>query len=166
MRTAFIIGFIANLILALAAFLVSPPNVAVHFALGGKPDAWAPSYVNALIMTAVNALIFLSFAFVNYVTRKVPTRWINIPNRDFWMKEENLPEMHSILSSQMFHMGAATFVLLFFVGLLALQANLSEPIQFREDLFWWPFGLFIAYTVYWTIKTLLVFRIPKPVSGK
>ena len=161
MRATFIIGFIANLILALVAFLLSPPNVAIHFALGGEPDAWAPSYANALIMAAVNTLIFLSLLFANYVTSKVPARWISIPNRDYWLKEENLPRMHSILSYQLYLMGAATFALLFFVGLLALQANLSEPVRLREDLFWWPLGLFMAYTAYWTINFMLVFRVPK-----
>lgn len=161
MRTAFIVSFVVNLILTVIALVSCSSIVAIHFGAGGEPNGWAPAYVNALIMSGVNVLIFVSFFFTPYLIHITPPRWINLPNKQYWLKEENRGKMESILASQLYQFGTLTFILMFIVGLLALQANLSTPVRFREDLFWWPFGLYMAYSVYWTVKIILAFRIPK-----
>ena len=161
MRIVFIISFVMNLILATVAVIRCPGEVAIHFGAGGDPNGWAPSYVNALIMSGVNILIFVSFFFTPQLMRITPSRWINLPNKDYWLKPENRTRMESMITVHMYEFGIVTFAFMFFVGLLALQANLSNPVRFREDLFWWPFGLFMAYTAYWTVKILLVFRVPR-----
>lgn len=126
MRVAFIISFVANLILTLVALVSCPSNVAIHFGVGGEPDNWAPAYVNALIMSGVHLLIFVSFFFTPHLIRITPPRLINLPNKRYWLKEENRGRMESILTSQLYQFGALTFVLMFIVGLLALHANLSD----------------------------------------
>ena len=161
MRIVFIISFVINVILAVVALVLCPGNVASHFGAGGDPNGWAPAYVNALIMTGVNLLIFVSFFFTPHLIRITPSRWINLPNKEYWLREENKKRMESMLTAHMYPFGTLTFVFMFLVGLLALQANLSNPIRLREDLFWWPFGFYMAYTAYWTIKIMLVFRVPK-----
>jgi hypothetical protein len=135
--------------------------VAIHFGAGGEPNAWAPAYVDALIMSGVNVLIFMSFFFAPHLIRITPARWINLPNKAYWLKEENRDRMESILTAHLYQFGILTFAFLFLLALLALQANLSEPVRFREDLFWWPFGLYMAYAAYWTLKTMFAFRVPK-----
>ncbi len=46
------------------------------------------------------------------------------------------------------------------IAVLSLQANLSTPVRLREDLFWWTFGLFMAFTVCWTIRLMTRFKVP------
>ncbi len=161
MRTAFILSFVANLILTVVSLALGPSRVAIHFGLGGTPNGWAPSHVNALIMAGMNALVFLSLFFSPRLIRTASARWINIPNKEYWLKEKNRSTAESLLSGQMFQFGTVLFAFLFLVGVLALQANLSTPVRFREDIFWWPFGLFMAYVAYWTVNLLRLFRIPK-----
>ncbi len=161
MRTAFIISFVVNLILTVVALVSCPSNVAIHFGAGGEPNGWAPAYVNALIMSGIDVLIFASFFFTPHLIRITPPRWINLPNKQYWLKEENRGKMESMLTSHLYQFGTLTFIFMLIVGLLALQANLSDPVRFREDLFWWPFGLYMAYIAYWTVKIMLVFRVPK-----
>jgi hypothetical protein len=64
MRTAFILSFLANLVLAVAALVLSPATVAIHFGYGGEPDGWAPAYVSALIMVGANGVLFLALYFI------------------------------------------------------------------------------------------------------
>ena len=161
MRILFIVSFGLNLILTIVALVLSPSNVAIHFGAGGHPNDWAPAYVNALIMSGINILTFVSFFFTPHLLRITPSRWINLPNKEYWFRDENKTKMESILTYHMYQFGTLTLMFLFLVGLFALQANLSDPIQFREDLFWWPFGLYMAYTAYWTVKIMLAFRVPK-----
>ncbi|MFC1497726.1 DUF1648 domain-containing protein [Verrucomicrobiota bacterium] len=161
MRTIFIISFAVNLILTVVTLVLHPSDVAIHFGAGGEPNGWAPAYVNALIMSGVNVLILASFLFTPQLLRITPTRWINLPNKEYWLKEENRGRTESMLATQLYQFGTLTFMFMFIMGLLSLQANLSDPVRLRENLFWWPFGFYIAYTVYWTVKLMLMFRVPK-----
>lgn len=61
----------------------------------------------------------------------------------------------------MFQFGTVLFAFMFIGGLLTLLANLYTPVRFRENIFWWPFGLFMAYEAYWIVNPLRLFRIPK-----
>ncbi len=160
MRNVFVVCFAANLGLALVSLFLSPATVAIHFGPGGEPDGWAPAYVSALIMAGANALLFLSLIFVPRLLQKTPARWINLPNKEYWLREENRDRMVFLLSGMMYRFGTLTFVFLFMVGLLSLQANLSNPVRLRMSFFWWPLGLYLAYTVFWVVKLVRIFRIP------
>jgi len=161
MKTAFILTFVANLLLLAVSYAISPERVAIHFGSGGNPDNWAPSHINALLMAGVHTFVFVSLFFSTKLTRILPRKYVNIPNKSYWMRDENWSKVEFILTKEMYIFGTAIFVFMFIVGLLALQANLSTPVKFREDLFWWPFGLFMAYTIYWTIRLITKFKIPK-----
>jgi hypothetical protein len=163
MRNALIASLAANLILALAAFLLSPSRVAIHFGAGGEPNGWAPAYLNALIITGLNLLFFATFFFLPRLIAATPSRWISLPNKEYWLKRENRDRMQSMLAGYSCQIGTITLAFMFIVGLLQLDANLSNPVQFRERLFWWPFGLYIAYTIYWTVRMAVAFR--KPAKG-
>lgn len=160
MKTAFILTFAANLLLLAVSYAISPERVAIHFGAGGDPDQWASSHINALFMAGVHVLIFVSLFFSTKLIRIFPRKYMNIPNKDYWIQDEKWAEAETILTKEMYLFGTVIFIFLFIVDLLALQANLSTPVKFREDLFWWPFGLFMAYTIYWTIRLMIRFKIP------
>jgi len=161
MRTVFIISFIANLVLAVVVLILGPSTMAVHFGAGGDPNRWASANTNALFMTGIDVLLFAAFFFVPQLMRITPDRWVNLPNKDYWLRDENRGKMEAILSDQLYKYGTLMFAFMFVVGLLVLQANLSDPVRLRGDLFWWPFGFIMAYTVYWVVKIYTVFRVPK-----
>lgn len=161
MRRALILAFVLNLGLALAALAVSPPKVAIHFGTGGIPDGWAPAYVNSLLMVGLDALILLLFLFTPLMIRRTPARWINLPNKAYWLGEENRNRMELILTRRLDQFGAVTFLLLFLLGLLVLQANLSNPVHLREDILWWGMGAYVIYSVGWTLRLKRDFRVPK-----
>jgi hypothetical protein len=112
-------------------------------------------------MAGVHTLVFVSLFFSTKLIRIFPRKYINLPNKDYWIRDENWKKAESILTKEMYLFGAVIFVFLFIVGLLALQANLSTPVTFREGLFWWPFGIFMTFTVYWTIRLMTRFKVPE-----
>jgi len=161
MRKLFIISFIANLVLTVVVMFMAPTNMAVHFGAGGEPNGWSTPGMNALVMTGVEVMLFAIFFFVSRLLRITPDRWISLPNKDYWLKDENRGRMEAILSDELHKYGALMFVFMFVVGLLTLQANLSDPVQLREDLFWPPFICIMAYSLYWTVRMFWIFRVPK-----
>jgi hypothetical protein len=160
MRIAFLVSFAANLMLAAVSPLIAPGTIAIHFGRGGEPNGWAPAYVNALIMAGVNVLLFLVTVFSPRLIRMTPARWINLPHKEYWLKDENRGRAEALLSWQLLGFGTAMFAFLFVLGVLMLDANLSNPVRLHEGPFWWAFGLLMAYTVYWSIHCMRVFQIP------
>ena len=165
MRNIFIISFIANLILTMVVLMVGPETMAIHFGMGGEPNGWASAKTNALIMTGVDVLLFASFFFVPQLMRVTPKRWVNLPNKDYWLRDENRDQAMTMFCDQLYKLGVVMFAFMFVVGLLVLQTNLSDPVLLREDLFWPPFIFIMLYTVYWTVGIYRLFRVPKNERG-
>ena len=57
------------------------------------------------------------------------------------------------------------FALLFLVGLLTLDANLSDPVRLNESLFLLFFAAFMLYVLYWLIKLFRRMKVPRQVNN-
>ena len=157
----FVLVFIANLILIIVSLVVLPARVAMHFGPGGTPDSWGSKYVSALIFLVVEIPSFLLFYFITPFVFKFPAEWISLPNKDYWLKQENRPVMKVKLESIMLEFGVAFFIFMFCAGLLVTKANLSDPVKLNETLFYPVFTAFMAYVVYWCVKIFRSFKLPK-----
>ncbi len=160
MRSAFIVSFVANLVLAIVSTQVLPERVAIHFGAGGAANGWSSTNANALLMAGVNLLLFCSIYFSPWLIEHIPARWISLPNRDYWLTPENKERAVKIMREMMWQFGTALFLFLFFTGLLTISANLSEPVRLNEGLLLSGLVVFLVYTGYWTIALLRAFRIP------
>jgi len=56
--------------------------------------------------------------------------------------------------------GIAFFVFFFFISILTLDANFSDPVKLNEPLFLAFLIIFLIYTIYWSIKLYISFRVP------
>ncbi len=160
MRIAFVLSFFANVLLALASLAILPSEVAIHFGAGGVADDWAPSWFNTLFWLGLDVFIFGSFYFSARLISITPAKWINLPNKGYWLTPENMPRLDAKMSRGMFHLGTAVFVLFFVLGVLTIRANLSSPVRLDERVFWPVFLLFMAYTLAWTVAFYRSLRIP------
>jgi len=160
MRKLFITIFLANVALTILAPLVLPARVAIHFGIGGHPDSWASSGSFALIFLALEVPLFLLFLFVPSLISKCPPNIVSLPNRDYWLSDENKPRAMARLSGLMFEFGFALFASLLGMGLLTIFANLEDPVRLNESLFLIIFIAFMAYTAYWCVKIFRAFKIP------
>jgi hypothetical protein len=114
-----------------------------------------------LVFLGIQIVLFATVYFGSRLSVGLPARWVSLPNKDYWLREENLPKTQEILSSMMLEFGTAMFLLLFVAGILTLKANLSDPVRLSNEFFWPSFILFMVFMVYWCIKLLLAFRVPK-----
>ncbi len=112
-------------------------------------------------MTGVDVLLFASLFFSPWLIRVTPDKWINLPNKEYWLKTENRGKAMAMLSTELYKFGVLIFTFMFVVGLLVLQANLSDPVLLRGDLFWPPFVFIMIYSVYWTVRIYWIFRVPE-----
>lgn len=160
MRAAFIVAFLANVILSLASLAVLPERVAIHFGPSGMPDGWASSGANTLMMLGMDTFLFCSFYFSPLLIARMPAKWISLPSRDYWLAPERRPRAVEMFSQRMWQFGAVLFLFLLVVALLALEANLSDPVRLDGTALWVALAVFFGYTLYWTIALVRAFRAP------
>jgi uncharacterized membrane protein len=159
-KTLFILIFIVNIILTIIAYSKLPETVAIHFSGGGFPDSWGSKTIHTAIFTVLDFLLF----FIMYYTPKLimifPAKFINLPNKQYWLHDVNRNELMNRLSVLMWEYGAVLFTFLFVTQLLVIQANLRDPVRLDQNAFLIALGVFFIYTVYWTIKMYRTFKVP------
>jgi ammonia channel protein AmtB len=129
--------------------------------LGGRADSWAPKEINCLLFFGIDVLLFLLFWYSPALVMKTPAKWVNLPHKSYWLAEENKPLTRQKMESLMSEFGVAFFVYFFFISILTVDANLSDPVKLNESLFLAFLIIFLIYTVYWCIKFYKSFRVPK-----
>ena len=160
MRTVFCVVFIANVLLWLVSLVVLPDQVAVHFGRGGVPDSWASREWNALVFVLLEAPLFLLLWYAPSLPLGFPPRFVSLPNKEYWLREENQPAFKQKMQHLMAQFGTAFFLFFFYIGVLTVQANLSQPVRLNERAFLPVLVLFLAYTVVWSIGLIRSFRVP------
>ena len=160
MRKLLINVFAANLILAAVSFAVLPAEVAIHFGGGGKPDSWAAKELNIAIFLVLEVPIFLLFYFAPVLTGGNIKKYLNVPNKEYWLQDENLSVFHRKFGTYMAEYGVAIFVFFFGITLLTLKANLSEPVRLDGNLFMVLFILFMSYNLWWLVRLVRGFAVP------
>ena len=161
MRTSFLAAFFLNISLNVASLWLLPETVAIHFSMGGRPDNFASKETHTLLMLFVDAITFLPLYFSSAVIDRLPVRFISLPYKQYWLREENRPKAKQMLSNLMDEFGLSLFVFLFGVSLLAIDANRSLPVRLNEPLFLVLLAAFLLYTLIWTIRLVLRFRPPE-----
>lgn len=161
MRILFLATFAANVVLTLVSWVILPDNVAIHFGTNGMPDGWSPVWFHVLIFLGMQLVLFVTIWFGSKLSLGLHARWVNLPNKNYWLREENLPKAQEMVAATMMEFGTAMMLFLFVVGLLTIKANLSDPVRLSNEFFWPSFLIFMAFVVYWCIKLLFLFQVPR-----
>jgi uncharacterized membrane protein len=160
MRNRLLAIFVANLALTLVALVMLPDQVAIHFGSGGAPDGWASKWTHALIFLVIEVPLFAFFMTAGRLTLRMPARWVSLPHKDYWLRAENRAELETRFTALMQEFGVVLFAFLFVVGLLTLDANLSDPVRLNETLFLTAFVAYMLYVVYWLVKLVRSLKVP------
>ena len=161
MRKAFLTIFVLTILFNIMSYVILPDEVAIHFGRGGRADSWAPKEINFLLFLGIDILLFLLFWYSPALVMKTPAKWVNLPHKSYWLAEENKPLTRQKMESLMSEFGIAFFVYFFFISILTVDANLSDPVKLKESLFLAFLIIFLIFTVYWCIKFYKSFRVPK-----
>ncbi len=157
-------AFIANVALTLVSLVILPARVASHFGIDGVANGWAENYANSITMTGLQVFFFCIFYFLPRLIFLFPVKLVNLPNKEYWLNPARKTLTINKLQNFMCSFGVAIFLLIFTVGLLTLQANLSKPVRLNIYVFNVSLSLFTIYLVGWTIMLFRAFRIPPAVK--
>jgi hypothetical protein len=139
-----------------------PPVVASHFVAGGAANGFMPrsAYLGLTLAVTVGLPLILALV-MGSVTRLVPDRFINLPNRDYWLAPERRQETLDYLSNQGNRFAMLLCAFLCFVHWLVVRANAMQPPHFPESTLVTALPLFGVALLVW-IGAFLVRFLRRP----
>ena len=114
-------------------WFLAPAQMASHFNFQGNPDGFMAK-LDFFISQGQVALVVIGLGLLMQVLVLItPARWINMPNREYWLA----PEHRDMLIENLNSFGFALFgaiLLVIQVGFeLSFYANLQKPIHFATQ---------------------------------
>ena len=90
-----LVVFIAT---AVYAYPRLPQRVASHFGIDGRADGWMSKDTFILTMCGSMVLLTLIAWSAGWVTKMLPARWINLPNKQYWLADDRREQTLAFLS--------------------------------------------------------------------
>lgn len=126
--TALLASGAAGVLLASYYWQRLPERVASHFNGAGSVDGWMGKDANFLLSAGLIIGLTASFYLVGVMMRRLPQRWINLPNKAYWFAEERENATRSNLAGWSWTFGAFLNLFLIFVFHMVYLANISDPV--------------------------------------
>jgi uncharacterized membrane protein len=137
-----------------------PEIVGSHFDIAGKVNGNSPK-LSYFIAYFVSLAVTSSFSLVlPLFLQSLPISLINLPHREYWLSGDQREASLQFLKIHFSWFGVATMLLMVAVFHITFLANLNPSIKLDSLLFWLLLGVFLVFTICWTV--VLVRRFPKP----
>ena len=162
MRLVLIVAFVVCLVLTAWSHTVLPERVATHFGADGIADGWSSRGTNTTVFAGLHIGIFVLFWFVPHLIRITPDRWVNLPNKAYWLSDEHRDEAINRMQRRTDMFGAMTFAFFGVTGYLTVAAHHNQPVRLDLNVFLATTGLYLVLTALWCIWLVMAFRTPEP----
>jgi uncharacterized membrane protein len=127
-----------------------PDPMASHFNVQGKVDGWMSKQSFVLSQIGMEAGLAAVWLGLIWGIGRLPTRWISMPSRDYWLAPSRRDETLRAVAGQMLWMVDATLLLSTVIFESAYRANYENPPAIGN---WGIYSLaaFMGFTVFWVI---------------
>ena len=148
----------AGVVQLVSSYLLLPEKVASHFDGMGRPNGFQSKDGFVALSASMLVTTIVLFGGLGALFRRIPSKWFNLPNRDYWLAPERRDETMESISGQMEWFGAASLALYLVVIQRVLETNLtSEPRLDSRSLFV-ILGIYLLFTGVWIARFLWRFR--------
>ncbi len=139
--------------LTLWAHSLMPDQIPVHFDGEGVPNRWAGKDEFLWVNISLVVVFFFTFALGAILIPKIPVKWINLPNKDYWLAPER--KTHSFADMRVYYLaiGVVTLLLLGIIGWSSFEVAIGRQETLRYS--WACLGV---YSLALTILCVLLYR--------
>ncbi len=128
-----------------------PDVVASHFGASGSANGFMSRTAYLGSMLAVVVVLPLVVALAGRLASVLPPRWVNLPNKAYWLAPERRGATLEALSRRTGWLALFLLAFLCFVHWLVVQANANATKQLPQVPFFVGLALLLAATVGWVI---------------
>jgi len=138
-----------------------PQIVASHFVTGGAANGFMARSAYIPFMGIMTLGLPLLIGVLLGLGRHLPSSFINLPNRSYWLAPERIEATREYLGRQGGVFATLLVVFMCFVHWQVVQANLVQPPRLPERSFVFGLVLFLLATVAWSGAFIAHFRRPR-----
>lgn len=135
-----------------------PPTVASHFMVGGTANSFMPRSNYLGFVLALTVGLPLALALLSTLSHFLPARFINLPDREYWLAPERREQTLAFLSNQGIYLAMLLAIFLCFVHWLVVLANAQQPAHFPESTLFASLPLFLIALAVWIGRFILHFK--------
>lgn len=137
-----------------------PETIAVHFGRSGQANGWCGRACFFILYGAIEGVVALGGIASAFLRERMPTSFLNIPNKDHWLSPERHEESLVFFWTQTLWIEVMTLAFLIGIAELVFRANLaagppSLPGQFPLILI-----VFAAGVVWQSVRIVRRFSRP------
>jgi hypothetical protein len=137
-----------------------PERVATHFDWRGQANGWMSARGYLIFMAIFGLVVPLFPAAMTLLARFLPTSFVNIPHRAYWLAAERRGETAGYLYRHTLWLGTMSLGLFIALHQLTVEANERVPVQLSHAI-WVPLAMFIVAMFLWILALVRHFRLPK-----
>jgi uncharacterized membrane protein len=134
-----------------------PEVVASHFSASGVANGWMPRGTHVLLAQGLFVFLTATFCFMGWIMARIPAKWMNLPNKDYWLAGERGAATRRYLAGWGYGFGAVVNLFMIFAFHLTYLANLSDPVALNSTAMTAGLVLFVIASLGATIALLLRF---------
>ena len=158
-RVALLFTGAAGVLLASYHWQRLPQRVAGHFNGSGLPDGWMGRDANFFLSAGLIVGMTAGFYLLGVMMRRIPPRWINLPNKDYWFAPDREEQTRNHLTGWAWTFGTLLNIFLLFVFHMVYLANRSDPVAIDST------AMIVGLIVYLAVSLggviVLLFRFGK-----
>ena len=141
-----------------------PESVATHFDLSGQADGYSSRTGWFWFHVVLAGSFWIMFEVLGPFVRRLPDRWINLPNRDYWLAPHRREQSLGFVDAELTRTGALTLLFVFGVGQLVIDANLEAEGKLNNGWFLTLIGVYIVAMIHLCIR--LFRRFPRGIEDR
>lgn len=159
-KKVLLVTCLLGMLLSIICYFYSPEKVAIHFNAKGIADSWASKNINLILWIAVYSIMTGFFLSIPLILKKTPIKFINMPNKQYWLAPERIDHTVTIVSNMLYRIGAALNIFFIVLGFIGFRANLFEEVRLDNTVVYILLGIFSIFTIGWLIKFYSQFKKP------
>lgn len=94
------------------------------------------------------------------LTSIIPVRFVNLPNKDYWLADGRKGQSLIYISGCMHIFGIAINLFFLFMNHMVFLANFERPARLNETAVFSALGIFLLFTAAWFFTFIRHFRKP------
>ena len=148
-RRAFTVAAGLYALVIFCGILFWPERIPMHFDLGMQADSYGSKWAGVALAAGLGIFMVMLFLGCAWLAGRIDLALVNVRYPEFWKAPDNERRLRQRLADDMYHVGAATLVLLAGVFGFVTEAAVAG----RSELSSWSVALLVGYLLYtggWT----------------
>ncbi len=137
-----------------------PEIMASHFDGSGNPNSWMSKQLFFVFEVCLLALLVFISLLMTKIIEKTPGKWINLPNKDYWLSNERRVNSLAVIGGYWEWFGVGLMVLFISVNQLVFDANIAKK-PLSSGPMWTVLIAFFIFVAVWLVLFNRKFRIPE-----